>query len=266
MRWSSKASLLAAPLVAAALAVAPSPARSAAVDCTAPQGAAATVCADPDLRLMDEALAALHARAAEGARAGVAGAEGARPARRAARRLERRREACGEDSACLAKLYHRALRRLARDGAFAAAAPGANLPPPAAPDPGTADAGTTPDATDADRDTEAARAATAAAWPGTFTNAAGVSVTVSAGNGRRMRLTVSAAGANYTCDGTLRGRVGRRGNLVARNETGRVRLQPAGTGFIIPAGDEAALAAFGLCGAAAPSLTGFYARSAERGT
>ncbi|MEO1191036.1 MAG: lysozyme inhibitor LprI family protein [Pseudomonadota bacterium] len=102
-------------------------------------------------------------------------------------------------------------------------------------------------------------------WNGTFESWAEVDIASSnerSQNARVYTLTISGAGQNWTCDGSFPARLNNAGTaLVVHHQQQTLRIDAAGTGLWVPSGIDAVIQAKGLCGASAPSFSGFFART-----
>ncbi len=103
-----------------------------------------------------------------------------------------------------------------------------------------------------------------AGWSGDFTSWADLQLSPTDQGGGAYAVSVSGAGQNWTCDGTLSAALSDDGTaLVVSHRGDSVRVQAAGTGLSVPAALDAVIASNGLCGASAPSFAGFFARTAH---
>ncbi|MEM0950463.1 MAG: lysozyme inhibitor LprI family protein [Pseudomonadota bacterium] len=106
-------------------------------------------------------------------------------------------------------------------------------------------------------------------WNGTFQNWAGLQISGSnkdTQDQRNYNLTISGAGQNWTCNGTLSARVNDDGTaLVVGQGDEAASFQEAGTGFWVPSSFDTIVAQNGFCGAGAPSFEGFFAVSSLTG-
>ncbi len=104
-----------------------------------------------------------------------------------------------------------------------------------------------------------------AGWVGDFASAANLQISTSnPEGGRAYEMSISGAGQDWTCDGTLSASVNDDGTaLIITQDQETVRIQAAGTGLLVPVDMVGVIEAEGFCGASAPRFSGFFARTSS---